>query len=565
MFGYKPNGEPHCLWSFIVRDSALDMTTEVKGGRVCIQYYTILQKIMQYYTRLYIHYIYIIENLYMYMYNCKTAPSVLPSMYTILYMYTVYPYMYICYKIAQVFALQNVFGLASYNCCIHNVLLYCICACFNVLVLFVVNSLQVQRVIASLANGTLCIFYRKSITPNLPSQLGDATVSADACQLKCENQEFYDEAKDWDNPYILTLSEGIRAAAVKCMTAVGSDQLWCGCGNTISVVDIVNLKVLNNFSVFHRRNQHINELVSNGVKVWGIGRQLSCVMEWDAKTQDLLTIFDCSRIDPTSLCLKGDPNSIEELTSTTTNPVVDEITPSQSPATDNDSGSGNDNDSSSLTSASPLESEFRVENEPQNPSRTSNAPFNASLTRRTLKSTHKPLRSRAINMSIDTRKGIFVPIPDMDAQRRARIRSHLRIQGATRTTSLLYVKDVLWVARGMGDVLIIDVSETDNHGVVLARFASEDSHKYGNRSTHKLCQVGSHSVVSSQWLEPLDLQGPITSKRPSLPTEGTISSEPLLTAHQQITVWDAWDKTQVQMYNHKIGYMLQLDKQGQQD
>lgn len=417
---------------------------------------------------------------------------------------------------------------------------------------------------ASLANGTICIFYRKSITPNLPSKLGDAVISAEACQLKCENPEFQDEAEDWDNPYILTLSEGIRASAVKCMTAVGTDQLWCGCGNTISVVDITNLKVLSNFPVFQRRTQHINELVSNSIKVWGIGRQLSCVMEWDAKTQDLLMIFDCSRIDPTGLCLKGDPNSIEELTNTTTNSIIDEITPSQSPATDNDSGSGNDNDSSSLTSASPLESEFRVDSEPQNPSRTTNAPFNASLTRRTLKQcSHKPPRSRAVNISIDTRKGIFAPRPDMDAQHRARIRSHLRIQGATRTTSLLYVKDVLWVARGMGDVLIVDVSETDNHGVVLARFASEDSHKYGNRSTHKLCKVGSHSVVSSQWLEPLDLQLPTGRRPPAM--EGGISSEPLLTAHQQITVWEAWDKTRVQMYNHKIGYMLQLDKQEEQD
>ena len=34
MFGYKPNGEPQNLWSFVMKDSVLDMTTDVQGGRV---------------------------------------------------------------------------------------------------------------------------------------------------------------------------------------------------------------------------------------------------------------------------------------------------------------------------------------------------------------------------------------------------------------------------------------------------------------------------------------------------------------------------------------------------
>ncbi len=38
MFGYKPSGEPECLWSFIVKDSVLDITTEVRGGRVSHNY-----------------------------------------------------------------------------------------------------------------------------------------------------------------------------------------------------------------------------------------------------------------------------------------------------------------------------------------------------------------------------------------------------------------------------------------------------------------------------------------------------------------------------------------------
>ena len=420
-----------------------------------------------------------------------------------------------------------------------------------------------------MANGTICIFYRKSISPNLTPQFGDAVVNPDSCTLKCTNDDFLTEARDWENPYVLTLSEGIRTLAIKYMTFVGKEEIWCACGNTISVVDIVNLKVLAHFSVFNRRNQLVNELVSNGVKVWGIGRQLSCVMEWDAKTRELLTIFDCSRIDPTGTSLRGDPSSVEELTSTVSNSTKvtcrvkdDESTPSHSPVTDCD----DDLDSGSLTiSASPKDHTFQVLNEPQNPSKTLNAAYNSRLSRQTLKTFRRPPRDRSKVMTPEG-KGIFTPRPEIDAQHRARIRSHLRMQGATRTISLLYLRDALWIARGMGDVLLVDVTETDSHGVVIARFTTEDSQKYGNKSTHKLCQVGAHSVVSSQWLEPLDMARPRASTAINLsnnPVQALppISSEPLLTAHQQLTVWDSWDRSKVQLYNRKISHMLELDCQ----
>ena len=345
------------------------------------------------------------------------------------------------------------------------------------------------------------------------------------------------------------------------MSFVGKDQIWYGCGNTICVVDIINLRVVSNLTVFNKRNQLVNELVSNGVKVWGIGRQLSCVMEWDAKTQELLTVFDCSRIDPTGTSLKADPSSVEELTGTAASKSVkdEEGTPSESPVTDREDEMANDS-GSLTTSASPKENGFHVQNEPQNPSKTINAVYNSRLSRQTLKTFRKPPRTRAKNMSLEPGKGIFAPRPEMDALQRAKIRSHLRMQGATRTTSLLYVQDALWIARGMGDILIVDVCEDENHGIVLARFSSEDCHKYGNRSTHKLCKVGKQSVVSSQWLEPLEMSRPRAATL-EYPGQNQISEEPLLTAHQQITVWDSWDQSRVQLYNQKISHMLQLDSQ----
>ena len=49
----------------------------------------------------------------------------------------------------------------------------------------------------------------------------------------------------------------------------------------VVVVDIVNMMVVHQIPVFVKKS---NELVSNGIKVWGVGRQLSCVMEWEVET-----------------------------------------------------------------------------------------------------------------------------------------------------------------------------------------------------------------------------------------------------------------------------------------
>ena len=35
MYGYRTVGDPQCLWSFVVKDAVLSLTTEVEEGKVC--------------------------------------------------------------------------------------------------------------------------------------------------------------------------------------------------------------------------------------------------------------------------------------------------------------------------------------------------------------------------------------------------------------------------------------------------------------------------------------------------------------------------------------------------
>ena len=395
----------------------------------------------------------------------------------------------------------------------------------------------------------------------------------DACHIKCDDPNFEAEAVDWSSPLVLKVSEGIKIFAIKCMTFVGKNRLWCGCGNNIAVIDTDSLKVLTTFPVFTKRTQFVNELVSDGERVWGIGRQLSFVMEWDAKTYELKLAFDCSKIEPSGKVIVTDASVVPDISLPDSYhaPKEDDRSPRESPKMVQEEGGEEgkigengaaSSDSSLAASTSPKEKAtgFTISNEPQDPSKAINdAPF-ALRPQRTLRNIRP--RSRVKVMTKDANQSIFAARPEMAARQKAYERALLRHQGATRITSLLLVDETLWVARGMGDLLVVDVCSKEDHGMVLGRMASEDLRLYGNRSNHKLALVGGEFVASSQWLEPLE------TARTRAATMGvdpmgrlpSISVQQMtVTAHQQITVWEAWSYTTIRQYNEKITHMIQLD------
>ena len=379
---------------------------------------------------------------------------------------------------------------------------------------------------ASLANGTLCVFSRKSISDPGAPDTGDAELIPAACTIKCDDEQFQQEAEDWAEPLILRLGESGKAA--KCMTFVGSQQLWCGCGNTITVIDSQELKVLKHIPVFVRRMALVNELVSNGKRVWGVGRQLSCVMEWDVETFSLKHIFNCNSIDPTDEIVISDPRNVEEL-----------IDPDNLPSKSGTIVGGASTPSSEEAVA---KNGFNVENNPVK-MQTSSTPFSQRTTRKTLRDIRP--RSRVKNMA-DRPPTSRVRIA---TTRDIVLRKHL---GSTRTTSLVIVESTLWVGRGMGDVLVIDISDKDEHGKVLARLSTEQCEKYGNRSYNNLVGVAGEYVVSSQWLEPVNMRK----------TGGNVGgAKQMFKAHQAITVWKAWNHQKISEFMSRRTTILMMDQE----
>ena len=74
-------------------------------------------------------------------------------------------------------------------------------------------------------------------------------------------------------PQRQTIRLDVPTKPIKCMTFVGGDYLWCGCGNGIIVVDIVNMKVVEQFLV--KNAALVSELVSDGGG-WGCTSHVCC-------------------------------------------------------------------------------------------------------------------------------------------------------------------------------------------------------------------------------------------------------------------------------------------------
>ena len=68
-------------------------------------------------------------------------------------------------------------------------------------------------------------------------------------------------------------------------------------------------------------------------------------------------------------------------------------------------------------------------------------------------------------------------------------------------------------------------------------------------------QVAGEYVVSSQWLEPVDLRG-----RGTFSQGGGAGGDPSLVAHQSITIWEAWNHKKIEQFMSRRATMLMQEE-----
>ena len=121
-------------------------------------------------------------------------------------------------------------------------------------------------------------------------------------------------------------------------------------------------------------------------------------------------------------------------------------------------------------------------------------------------------------------------------------RPRLRILAGSinRVTALLLVNGTLWVGRGVGDILTVNVNSANNGlppGHVFAQLESDNLLGYQNGQVDEIVTSGTSKIVCLRRLE-LD--------------RGSTTNEDQFTERYQLTVWEAWGETEFRRFKDRL-------------
>ncbi|XP_078364681.1 leucine-rich repeat serine/threonine-protein kinase 1-like isoform X2 [Oculina patagonica] len=121
-------------------------------------------------------------------------------------------------------------------------------------------------------------------------------------------------------------------------------------------------------------------------------------------------------------------------------------------------------------------------------------------------------------------------------------RPRLRILAGSinRVTSLLLVNGTLWIGRGIGDVLTMNVNSANNDvplGHVFAQLECDNLLGYENGQVDEIVNSGTNKVVCLRRLEP---------------TRGSADNEDRFTERYQLVVWEAWGDTEFRKFRTQL-------------
>ena len=115
-----------------------------------------------------------------------------------------------------------------------------------------------------------------------------------------------------------------------------------------------------------------------------------------------------------------------------------------------------------------------------------------------------------------------------------------------RVTSLLIVNGTLWIGRGVGDVLTVNVNSANNdlpHGHVFAQLVADNLLGYENGQVDEIVNSGTNKVVCLRRLEL---------------ARGSVTEEERCTERYQLVVWEAWGDTQFKKFKDRLDHFNSL-------
>lgn len=253
---------------------------------------------------------------------------------------------------------------------------------------------------------------------------------------------------------IINLANGGKPAKSMVLTMNGK-ELWTASGNSIAIIDVQNLQLIDQIRVFSLARRMVSQLISDGERVWTIDRKSSIVYQWDVKTRKKQFMFDCG--------LKCHAKGMV-LAQAVSDRLFEEVTDSPLLLRKNKSP------------PDIIPEEEKPETTPENaaypPARTENSSVNLlKISPLLVKATRKLHLQPSILFSPKKRKlGKKMRHMHCDTESFSQLRPRA---GAFSDTSvhlgpILLVGDTLWVGRDVGDILIINIREPLSNTVVTS-------------------------------------------------------------------------------------------------
>lgn len=350
---------------------------------------------------------------------------------------------------------------------------------------FFQGELVVDRVIAALASGTLCKFVRVLTWEELHSKTR-------------ANPEDVKDLWKLEKDLVVNSDTPIHSMVV----VRDQTELWCTSFNQLFIVQLSDFEVVHRFQVFTSSRSQVTWLVADKQNVYGIDKRAPFVLQWDIPTRQLIWILDCSRLAlpvETNVCVVPHEGVYSDIMNRAGRLFeLANVTKSRI------SGGQRGRSTSFDASQDKALSDWNVI---MKPFKSLDYSVYPSVVPSTLASdSHMIQRQHPTDVVLTT----------------AATASRL----PQRITSLLIVKDTLWVARGMGDIIILR-RDTTGSGLcpVVGRLRAEvNPENYGNSSDQKLALVDDERVVASQYLEPRDLQSGEHPRRQLLAVYGAWGS-----------------------------------------
>ena len=128
----------------------------------------------------------------------------------------------------------------------------------------------------------------------------------------------------------------------------------------------------------------------------------------------------------------------------------------------------------------------------------------------------------------------------------ARPRLRILAGSMNRVTSLLLVNGSLWIGRGVGDVLTVNVNSANNDlplGYVFAQLESDNLLGYENGQVDEIVNSGTNKVVCLRRLEP---------------ARQNAADEDRFTERYQIIVWEAWGDSEFRKFRRQLNEFSSL-------